>query len=121
MDILAIDLGKFNSMCCFFNTQTREYSFWRASTDRLYLRTVLEKFPADLVVMEACGASHYWAREMAKFGHQVKLLKARDVKAYVQGDKDDRHDAAPRGVGLAQPLVFDFQHAVFENRAVDGF
>jgi hypothetical protein len=32
MHILAIDLGKFNSMCCFFNTETQEYSFWRAPT-----------------------------------------------------------------------------------------
>jgi hypothetical protein len=34
MDILAIDLGKFNSMCCFFNTRTQEYSFWPATTTR---------------------------------------------------------------------------------------
>ena len=47
MNILAIDLGKFNSMCCFFNTKTQQYSFWPAATTRRYLRTVLEEFPAD--------------------------------------------------------------------------
>ena len=57
MIILAIDLGKFNSMCCFFDTETHEYSFWPAATTRQYMRTVLDKFPADQVVMEACGPS----------------------------------------------------------------
>jgi transposase len=58
MNIIAIDLGKYNSMCCsFFDTDTQEYSFWNAATTRQYLRTVLEKNPADLVVMEACGPS----------------------------------------------------------------
>jgi len=69
MIILAIDLGKFNSMCCFFDTQTQKYSFWRAATTRQYLRTLLEKFPVDLVVMEACGPSGWitdLCREMGK-------------------------------------------------------
>lgn len=69
MDILAIDLGKFNSMCCFFNTDTQEYSFWPASTTRSYLRKVLETFPSDQVVMEACGPSgwvHDLCQEMGK-------------------------------------------------------
>jgi hypothetical protein len=51
MNILAIDLGKFNSMCCFFNTQTQKYSFWRSATTRRYLRTVLENNRIDLVVI----------------------------------------------------------------------
>ena len=38
MIILAIDLGKFNSMCCFFNTKTQEYSFWPAATTRGYMQ-----------------------------------------------------------------------------------
>ena len=57
MIILAIDLGKFNSMCCFFDTETFKHSFWNASTTRPYLRTLLENRHCDLVVMEACGPS----------------------------------------------------------------
>jgi hypothetical protein len=37
MNILAIDLGKFNSMCCFFETKTQEYPFQAAATTRRYL------------------------------------------------------------------------------------
>lgn len=53
MNIVAMDLGKFNTMCCFFDTTTQKYSFWTAETSRMYLRTVLEKNPADLVVSES--------------------------------------------------------------------
>ncbi len=42
MIILAIDLGKFNSMCCFFDTETQQHSFWNAATTRAYLATVLK-------------------------------------------------------------------------------
>jgi len=31
MMILALDLGKFNTMCCFFDSETREHEFIVAS------------------------------------------------------------------------------------------
>jgi transposase len=34
--------------------------------------------------MEACATAHYWARELTKLGHKVRLMPARDVKAYVK-------------------------------------
>ena len=40
--------------------------------------------PPCLVVLEACATSHYWAREFAKPGHEVRLMPAKDVKAYVK-------------------------------------
>lgn len=57
MKILALDLGKFNTMCCFFDTKTRKHEFLLAATDRNYLTTVFQKHEIDLVVMEACGPS----------------------------------------------------------------
>ena len=57
MIILAIDLDKFNSMCCFFDTETQEYRFWNTATTRSYLTTVFRNHQIDLVVMEACGPS----------------------------------------------------------------
>src|SRR5919201_4341895 len=35
-----------------------------------------------LVRMEACASAHYWARELRKLGHEVRLMPAKDVKAY---------------------------------------
>jgi transposase len=46
-----------------------------------------------LIGMEACGGAHYWARELTKLGHTVRLLVARDVKAYVRRGSSDVTDA----------------------------
>jgi len=52
-----------------------------------------------LVVMEACGGAHHWARELAALGHQVELLPAHEVRKFVSGNKDDAADA--RAIWLA--------------------
>ena len=46
-----------------------------------------------LVGMEACATAHYWARELTKLGHEVRLMPAKDVKAYVKRNKTDAADA----------------------------
>ena len=43
--------------------------------------------------MEACATAHYWARELTKLGHEVRLMPAKDVKAYVKRNKNDAADA----------------------------
>lgn len=64
MKILALDLGKFNTMCCFFDTTTRKHHFLLATTERNYLTTVFKTHQIDLVVMEACGPSG-WINDLA--------------------------------------------------------
>ena len=51
-----------------------------------------EAVPPCLVGMEACATAHYWARELTKLGHQVRLMPAKDVKAYVKRNKNDAAD-----------------------------
>ena len=46
------------------------------------------------VVMEACGSAHHWARKISACGHQVQLLPAQYVRAYVKRNKTDSADAA---------------------------
>ena len=48
----------------------------------------------SLVVMEACGSAHHWARELQARGIEVKLLPPRYVRAYVKRNKTDAADAA---------------------------
>ena len=50
MIILAIDLGKFNSMCCFYDTATQKYRFQRVVTTRHYLTSVFKHEQIDLRV-----------------------------------------------------------------------
>jgi transposase len=47
----------------------------------------------SLVAMEACGSAHYWARELIKLGHEVRLIAAQFVRPFVKGNKTDAADA----------------------------
>ena len=46
-----------------------------------------------LIGIEACGGAHYWARELIKLGHEVKLMAPQFVKPYIKGNKTDANDA----------------------------
>nr|AYU70081.1 IS110 family transposase [Escherichia coli] len=56
-----------------------------------------------LIGMEACGGSQHWARELTKLGHNVRLLQARFVKAFVMGNKNDVMDARAIWMAVQQP------------------
>jgi len=45
------------------------------------------------VVLEACGASHHWARSIQALGHPVRLIAPQHVKPYRRGQKNDYRDA----------------------------
>jgi transposase len=46
-----------------------------------------------VVLLEACGTAHHWAREIQALGHQVLLLPPHQVRAYVSRNKTDLADA----------------------------
>ena len=46
-----------------------------------------------VVAMEACAGSHYWAREIRKLGHTVRLIPPAYVKPFVKRQKNDAADA----------------------------
>jgi transposase len=62
-------------------------------------------YPNSLIGIEACGSSHYWSRELIKLGHDVKLLNARHVKAFVKGNKNDFNDAEAIFDAVSRPNV----------------
>src|SRR5215475_11339449 len=62
--------------------------------------------PPCLVGMEACATSHYWAREFTKLGHEVRLMPAKDVKAYVKRSKNDAADAEAICEAVRRPTMF---------------
>lgn len=53
----------------------------------------LAKLAPTVVALEACGASHYWAREVRALGHEALLLPPQHAKPYAGHNKNDKIDA----------------------------
>jgi transposase len=48
---------------------------------------------------------HYWARELTRLGHEVQLMPAKDVKAYVKRNKNDAADAEAICEAVRRPTM----------------
>jgi transposase len=75
---------------------------------KLSRKQVLEffaKLPPTVIGMEACGASQYWARELCRLGHEVKLMSPQLVKPYVRRNKNDWRDAEALCEAMSRPSM----------------
>src|SRR5919202_5570868 len=52
---------------------------------------LLAQLPPCLVGLEACGGAHYWARELQKLGHDVRLMAAAMIQPYRTNQKNDQN------------------------------
>jgi transposase len=64
----------------------------RARLTRAQFERWFDSRKVDLVVMEACGSAHHWARLIRSRGIEVRLLPAQYVRAYVKRNKTDAAD-----------------------------
>ena len=64
-----------------------------------------ERLEPCLIAMEACGTSHFWARELCPLGHEVKLMPPAYVKPYVKRGKTDAGDAAAICEAVTRPTM----------------
>ena len=88
---MGIDLGK-NTFHLWGVDEAEEVALKR-KLKRGRLLQELAKMPPCLIGMEACGGAHYWAREIGKLGHEVRLMAPQFVKPYVKSNKNDFNDA----------------------------
>lgn len=65
--------------------------------------TFMANVPKCLIGIEACGGSSYWARELTKLGHTVKLMAPQFVKPYVKTNKNDQADSEAICEAVARP------------------
>lgn len=66
---------------------------FRKKLSRGQVLAFFTELPKCIVAMEACATAHYWAREIGKLGHEVRLLPPAYVKPFVKRQKNDAADA----------------------------
>lgn len=66
---------------------------FRKKLSRLQFARFMMDRPPCLVAMEACAGAHHWAREMSRYGHEVRLIAPHYVKPFLKRQKNDAADA----------------------------
>jgi len=77
----------------------------RKKLRRKEMVTFFEKLAPTVIAIEACGASHHWARLLQSFGHSVKLIAPQLVKPYVKRGKNDAADAEALCEAMSRPTM----------------
>ncbi|WP_419595268.1 IS110 family transposase, partial [Thiolapillus sp.] len=98
---IGLDLAKnvFHAVCC----DQYGKQVGRKLLRRNQVLAYFAQMESCLVGMESCGSAHYWARELQKPGHQVKLIPPQYVKPYLRGNKNDYNDALAIAEAVTRP------------------
>ena len=82
-----------------------EQPILRRKLRRKQMVAFFEKLPATVIAIEACGASHHWARLLRSSGHEVKLIAPQLAKPYVKRGKNDAADAEALCEAMSRPTM----------------
>ena len=77
----------------------------RRQIRRSEVEKVFAKLPPTRIGLEACGASHHWARVLRSLGHEVMLIPPQYIKAYVKRGKNDAIDAEAICEAMSRPTM----------------
>lgn len=109
MMIVSMDLGKFNTVVCIYDTASRKHRFETIATRRSHLdyllNRLIENDSVDLIVMEACGPSG-WISDVCKQRGLPTIVCSTNDEAWSWKNtkrKTDRDDA----LKLAKMAVLD--------------
>ncbi len=61
------------------------------------------QLPPCLIGLDACGGAHYWARELQKLGHDVRVMAVAMIQPYQTNQKNDQNDAEAIGEAVSRP------------------
>ena len=104
-DIIRIGVDTSKSVFQLHGVDAAEQPVLRKKLRRRDLLAFFARLAPTKVGMEACGGTHYWARELTRLGHEVKLLPPQHVKPYVRRGKNDRNDADAICEAMSRPRM----------------
>jgi len=99
--MIGVDLAK-NVFQVHGALRTGEVQFRKKLTRKQFPAFMARQVPC-LIIFEACGSAHYWAREMEALGHEVKLIAPQYVRPFVKRQKNDAADAEAIVIAARQP------------------
>ncbi len=99
--MIGVDLAK-NVFQVHGAFRTGEVQF-RKKLTRKQFSAYMARQPSSMVIFEACGGAHYWARVMEELGHEVKLIAPQYVRPFVKRQKNDAADAEAIVIAARQP------------------
>src|SRR3974390_3235310 len=105
MEVTTIGLDLAKSIFRVHGIDTPGRVVFRRPLRRAQMLPFFARLPSCLVGMEACGPSHYWARELIKLGHEVRLMPPAYVKPYVKRGKTDAADAEAICEAVTRPTM----------------
>ena len=105
MQITTTGLDIANNVFQVHGIDAAEKAVVRRQLRRGQVMKFFEALPPCLVGMEACATAHHWTRKLTKLGHEVRLMPAKDVKAYVKRNKNDAADAEAICEAVRRPTM----------------
>lgn len=99
--MIGVDLAK-NVFQLHAASMTGHLKFRKKLTRAQFPKFMGRQLPS-VVVMEACASASYWARELAKLGHEVKLIAPQYVRPFVKRQKNDAADAEAIVIAAQRP------------------
>jgi transposase len=99
--MIGVDLAK-NVFQLHAASMTGHLKF-RKKLSRPQFREFISAQPPAVLVMEASGSANYWARELTRLGHEVKLIAPQYVKPFVKRQKNDATDAEAIVIAAQRP------------------
>jgi transposase len=100
---IGIDLAK--TVFQLHGVDSREQPVLRKKLKREQMLSFFRTIDPCLIGIEACSGAHYWARELQKLGHTVKLMAPQFVKPYVKANKNDAKDAEAICEAVSRPTM----------------
>jgi transposase len=103
--IIRIGMDTSKSVFQLHGVDEAEQPVLRRKVRRRDVTAFFARLAPTRIGLEACGGSHYWARELSALGHEVMLIPPQYVKPYVDRGKNDAADAEAICEAMSRPKV----------------